>query len=117
MCWSEEAKNVFERYSDYLLEAGKIDVLTLYEVKRTPSFFLKGSGSIKSDYNRLELNHIKTDDNEIVISYHFMQFLKTNPARKLERVFLGEDPIGFIRIENPPESLIIYNVKGSRLNY
>ena len=64
---------------------------------------------VKSDYNRLELSQIVTEDDEIIINYHFMQDLKTNPERKLERVFIGDDPIGFIRIANPPGSLVIYN--------
>jgi hypothetical protein len=64
---------------------------------------------VQSDYNQLALSQIAAADDEIIISYHWMQGLRSNPARKLERVFTGNDPIGFIRIIDPPQSLVIYN--------
>ena len=72
-------------------------------------FFLKGKGVIQADYNRLDLNQLATDNGEIIISYHWMKNLKASPETKLERVFIGDDPIGFIRIVDPPPSLVIYN--------
>jgi hypothetical protein len=64
---------------------------------------------VRSDYNRLELSRLSAADDEVIISYHWMQGLQSNPERKLERVFVGADPIGFIRIIDPPKSLVIYN--------
>jgi len=87
----------------------EIDKFTIYEVKRKPSFFLKGNGMVTSDYNRLELNRIVPENGEIIINYHFMEGLRTKPARTLERVSIGDDPVGFIRIVDPPSSLVVYN--------
>jgi hypothetical protein len=109
VCWNKKSKDFFNKYPDYIVKKAEIDKFTIYEVKRKSSFFLKGRGIVKSDYNRLELNQIVAEDSEIIISYHFMKYLKTKPAGKLERVFLGDDPIGFIRIVDPPRSLSIYN--------
>jgi len=109
VCWFEESKNFFNRYPEYMVKMAEIDKFTIYEVNRKPSFFLKGKGMVKSDYNRLELNQIFAKDNEIIIGYHWMKGLKTLPERKLEQVFLGNDPIGFIRINDPPKNLVIYN--------
>ncbi len=109
VCWCDESKQVFDRFPEYLVKAGDIDRFTLYEVKRTPSFFLKGSGRIDADYNRLELTDVVPEDGEIVISYHWMQYLKTDPALAMERAAVGDDPVGFIRVINPPQSLVIYN--------
>ena len=55
VCWYEESKQLFDRFPDYVVKAGDIDRFTLYEVKRPPSFFLKGRGQVQADYNRLEL--------------------------------------------------------------
>ena len=107
VCWLEKSKNFLNQYPDYIVKMAEIDKFTIYEVNREPSFFLKGKGMVKSDYNRLELNQIFAEDNEIIIGYHWMKGLKTIPERELEQVFLGDDPIGFIRIVNPPRSLII----------
>jgi len=62
VCWCEESKKVFDRFPAYLVKAGDIDTFTLYEVKRTPSFFLKGRGTVQSDYNRLELTGVVPED-------------------------------------------------------
>jgi len=78
-------------------------------VKSTPSFFIKGRGAVKSDYNRLELSAVVPEDGEIIISYHWMQYLKTDPELTMEQAMVGDDPVGFIRIINPPPSLVVYN--------
>lgn len=109
VCWSEASLDFFNRYPGYLVPVQGIDHFTIYQVRRTPSFFLKGKGHVQSDYNRLVLSQIAPQDSEIILSYHWMQGLSTEPPRTLERVFLGGDPIGFIRILAPPESLTVIN--------
>jgi hypothetical protein len=109
VCWSEESKEYFNHFPEYLMKLQEIDKFTVYQVNREPSFFLKGKGLVKSDYNRIELSQVVPQDSEVIINYHWMEFFKTNPARKLERVFIGDDPVGFIRIVDPPKSLVIYN--------
>jgi len=109
VCWFEKSKELFSRYPDFLVKLAEIDKLTIYQVTMQPSFFLKGKGVIHADYNRLELNQLAAENGEIIISYHWMKNLKTNPETKLERVFIGDDPIGFIRIVDPPRALVIYN--------
>jgi hypothetical protein len=107
--WSPESGDVFSRYPGYLVPLHKIDSFTIFQVKRTPSFFLKGRGTVKADYNRIELGEISPEGSEIIISYHWMQGLATEPPRKIDRVYLSGDPIGFIRILDPPRALVVYN--------
>jgi hypothetical protein len=107
--WSPESRDFFNRYPHYLVPLHTIDNFTIFQVNRTPSFFLKGKGTVTSDYNRIALSEISPEDSEIIISYHWMQGLATEPPRKIERVFLSGDPIGFIRILDPPSSLAVYN--------
>ncbi len=109
VCWCDESKKIFDQFPGYIVKAGEVDVFTLYEVKRTPSFFLKGRGTVTSDYNRLELSGIVPEDGEIIIGYHWMPHLKTEPAMTMEKAMIGDDPVGFIRIVNPPPTLAIYN--------
>jgi len=109
VCWSKTTKDFFDQHPDYLTLAGTVDRFSIYQVSREPSCFLKGSGKVKADYNRLELSQIHAEDNAIIISYHWMKQLRTEPERRLERVFLGGDPIGFIRILDPPSTLVVYN--------
>jgi len=109
ICWSDTSRNVFERYPEYLKLTKKVGNFYIYTVFRLPSFFIKGEGEIGSDYNRLFLNNIKPQDDEIIIKYHWMKYLKTEPELKMEKVMLLDDPVGFIKIKNPPSSLVIYN--------
>ena len=78
-------------------------------MKRQPTFFIKGRGTARADYNRIELENIIAEDNEIILSYHWMQDLKAVPEGTIERVFLEGDPVGFIKIKNPPRSLEVVN--------
>ena len=107
--WNDTSKDFFDQYPDYMTKTKEIERFSIYQVNRDTSFFLKGSGEVKADYNRMELNKIVAEDNEIIIAYHWMKQLKTEPERKIERVMRGNDPIGFIKIIDPPPSLVIYN--------
>ncbi len=86
-----------------------IDIFHICEVERNPTFFIKGKGLAIAKLNEIYLEEIESVDDEIIISYHWMKHLKTNPSRRLESVSLLEDPIGFIKIKNPPPFISIYN--------
>ena len=53
VCWFEESRQVLDSFPGYFRPIGSIDNFTLYEVLRNPSFFLKGSGTVQADYNRI----------------------------------------------------------------
>lgn len=109
VCWLDRSKEFFNRHPGYLTRENEIASFTIYRVNRKPSFFIKGSGEVSADYNRLELTGIVPENGVIIIGYHWMQALRTQPEISLEQAFLGGDPVGFIRITNPPPSLVIYN--------
>ena len=100
---------MFDSFPGYFRPIGIIDKFAVYEVLRKPTFFLKGSGTVQADYNRIILSDLQPEGNEIIISYHWMKYLVTDSGVGVERVLLGDDPIGFIKITNPPERLTIYN--------
>ena len=107
--WSEESKKVFESGYNGYTPLTCIDKFHICEVERNPTFFIKGKGLAIAKLNEIYLEEIESVDDEIIISYHWMKYLKTNPPRRLESVSLLEDPIGFIKIKNPPPSISIYN--------
>ena len=72
--WFEGSRQVFDSFPGYFRPIGIIDKFTVYEVLRKPSFFLKGSGNVQADYNRIELSNVRAEDNEIIISYHWMKY-------------------------------------------
>lgn len=107
--WSEEARKAFSAFSSFIVPLAKIDKFQLCRVERTPTYFLKGSGSSRSEANKIHLTGIQADGGEIIVSYHWMKFLKTDPPREVEKVLLLDDPVEFIKIKNPPPELVIYN--------
>lgn len=111
VCWSKKSREFFNKYPRYLLNDNKVDKFYIYTVNRTPSFFYKGNGQIISDYNKLQLTKVKSED-EIIIKYHWLKHLKTDPPRPIEKVMIMDDPIGFIKIHNPPPSILVYNSYG-----
>lgn len=107
--WSKKSRKVFEsNYKDYT-PLTCIDKFNICRVERNPTFFIKGSGSVSTRQNEIHLKDIKAINGEVILSYHWMKYLKTDPPRKLEKVFLLKDPIGFIKIKDPPSSIVIYN--------
>ena len=70
---------------------------------------MKGAGKVKASYNRIDLDGLIAEDGEVVIAYHWMETLRATPDVKLERFMIGGDPVGLIKISNPPSFLTIRN--------
>ena len=91
------------------MPVASFDKFHVCRVERAPTYFLKGSGASRSEANKIFLTDLQPDAGEIIVSYHWMKFLKTDPPVTMERTFLLDDPVGFIKLKNPPRSVLIYN--------
>jgi hypothetical protein len=108
--WYPPSIAVFDRFPEYLTRVGIVDeTFVVYAVNRTPSFFLKGNGTVSADYNMLTLSGVIAEEGEIIISYHWLEALRVDPPQSLEPVFIGDGPIGFIKVVNPSDSFTITN--------
>jgi len=107
--WSDNSRSLFESNPNYFTFKKRIDKFSIFEANRAQSFFIKGQGEINAEINKIELKNITPEDGEVILSYHWMKYLKTNPPRILEKTFFEEDPVGFIKIIDPPSSIVIYN--------
>ena len=77
----------------------------LLKVNQTLSWFIEGEGKVKATLNRIELTELK--GKVTVLKYHWVAGLKSEPAANIEPVKLADDPIPFIKIIDPPASLIL----------
>ncbi len=109
VCASEIALEFFDSYPEHFRLMGSASWFKFYEVKQDYSFFIEGQGRVVADYDRLTLSRVHTQTGRIVLSYHWLDSFKTDPPAKIYRVDYLDDPIGFIAVDNPPESLVIYN--------
>lgn len=107
ICFTSNSREYFESHPETASIVTKIDKFYIYVVNRKSNFFLQGNGKISSDYNHLYLKNVSSGD--IIIKYHWHDTLKTKPERKIEKVTVMDDPIGFIKIYNAPEQIEIYN--------
>ena len=62
---------------------------------------------IESDDERLDKLISELKGKVIVLKYHWIAGLKSEPAATIEPVKLADDPIPFIKIIDPPASLIL----------
>jgi len=108
ICFTPEAKSVFEQFpSRDIQKELTTGPFSCYRLNRKGDFFLKGSGKVRAGFNRFELSEVKPVGGEVILKYHWMEGLKTDPSCQIEPFFYLDDPIGLIRIVDPPEKLEI----------
>jgi hypothetical protein len=83
----------------------QIGPVHLMKVNQPLTWFFEGSGKLKASLNRLELSELK--GKEIVLKYHWTKGLSASPPASIVPVKIGDDPIPFIKIIQPPAGLIL----------
>ncbi|MGZ8494599.1 MAG: hypothetical protein ACXWWP_01745, partial [Candidatus Binatia bacterium] len=83
----------------------RIGPIHLMKVNQPLSWFVEGDGKVQAGANRLELRDLK--GGEIVLKYHWVAGLNSEPAANIEAVKLADDPIPFIKLIDPPSSLVL----------
>lgn len=110
--WTEEANAYFQGLPELVepiaqVEAGE-EIFSVFQTHQAATYFFRGSGSIRADFDRIEIDH--PSPGEIIIKYHWLETLKTNPEVEMAPVMMLDDPAPFIRLFNPGyESILIYN--------
>jgi hypothetical protein len=77
----------------------------LMKVNQPLSWFVEGAGKVQVGTNRLELRDLK--GREIVIKYHWLESLNATPAVKIVPIKFADDPIPFIKLIDPPSSVVL----------
>jgi hypothetical protein len=94
----QDSRDFFKSHPRLFEKIHSIGHMDIYRAKRKPDYFLKGSGSVAADYNKIEVKNAR--GNELVLKYHWLETLKTMPEMKIEEVRVLDDPVGFIKIYN-----------------
>ncbi len=77
-----------------------------YRVEGPGSYFIEGSGSVvRRGPNRIELADLAGPS--VVLKYHFIPGLKSDPPATIEAARMLDDPNSFIRILNPPPRMVL----------
>ena len=107
--WSDPSRTLFESAPHHFTFKKRIDKFFIFEANRLQTFFIKGSGKIKAELNKIEMSDLHPHDGEIIIAYHWIKHLRTSPETTINQTFFLKDPVGFITLKSPPPNVIIYN--------
>jgi len=83
----------------------RVGPIYLMKVNQPLSWFIEGEGQLHASANRLELRDLK--GREVVLKYHWLENLSTAPAVKIVPVQFADDPIPFIKVIDPPPSMVL----------
>lgn len=79
--------------------------LAAYRVARNHSFFQSGQGLVSRQYNRLVLDALTGPI--VALKYHYVPGLQSSPPVQIKPIFIGDDPIPFIQLLNPPRKVTL----------
>jgi hypothetical protein len=78
--------------------------LKAYRIERPLAYVLEGSGQVADrGHNRLVLSGLSGES--VILAYHHLPGLESDPPAHIEPVYLPGDPNPFIRILAPPPRL------------
>ncbi len=83
----------------------RIGPVHLMKINQTLNWFVQGEGKVKAGLNRIEVLDVKGD--ELVLKFHWTEGLASTPHVDMEPVIIGDDPIPFIKVRNPPSSFVL----------
>ncbi len=107
-CTKGSIASLATRFPFLKLEAEKGPFAIFRVIDPSGTYFVKGKGSIKATYEGIFLDELMPEDGEIIIKYHHVAGLRSDPPVEIEETSLSDDPHGFIKIYNPPSTVRLY---------
>lgn len=86
------------RWPGFLEPVNAIDGFRIYRVPWPPDSFLVGSGRAQATYNQIQVWGASRDG--VVLKYHWLPTLRSDPPLPLRPYPVLDDPVGFIQVEN-----------------
>jgi len=103
---SDETKHYLEQIPE-IIPSDEFGGLKTYRIRRSLSYFIEGEGHIlERSHNKLVLSDLSGE--VIIIKYHYIPGLRTEPFAKIVPVQFMDDPNPFIEILNPPRQIVLF---------
>ena len=87
----------------------RIGPVHLMRVNQPWGWFVQGQGQIIAKLNRLEVS--SSGASEVILKYHWLDGLISNPGATIIPVKIYDDPIPFIKVIDPPRSFTLKIVR------
>lgn len=101
------SRKVFAGMPQHFREDSTYDGYTLFTVREKPTRFLTGRGQVRATFNRIELTDLQAEDGNVVVAYHYARGWQADSGQEVHRHPTWFDPLGFIRLKDPPERVIL----------
>jgi hypothetical protein len=95
----------FARLAPLVQLAARFDQAVVWRVRRESTPVLAGRAEVRAGPDRIECSQVAPE--ELILAYHWVEGLASQPPLALERHFVPEDPIPFIRIASPPARFVL----------
>jgi hypothetical protein len=106
--WSAPWVRLAERHPDLFRLDGEFGYLRLYELLRATNWAVRGSASVHARPDELDVHDARPGpDGVLILSYHWIATLRSSVA--LRSVYLADDPVPFIAVDDPPQRFVIEN--------
>lgn len=108
LVFSRTAKKFFDHKKKFKKIFAKKKFAIYDYMESTENFCYKCNADIKAHFNQIVVQNARSE--KIILKYHYIKTLKIIPEYlKIKPIYLLDDPIPFIMVENKGNDFIIYN--------
>lgn len=90
--------DALDRMSEVIEPIEDLPPHRIYRVKSPSTWFETGSGRVSFDYDKITIDDASAGP--IVVKFHWIKTFRAHPAVNIRPVFLMDDPVPFIAIDN-----------------
>jgi hypothetical protein len=107
--FSRSSNEVFQKWPDLCVPVKRAGNYVLYEIKNNATWFIQGSAKLGMDRDEINLTHVSPGP--LILKFHWIDTLKCDPSLPMTPVWIKDDPVPFISIDNSAEvqKIRIYN--------
>ena len=103
---SDESKRYLQKVPE-VVAIEQFNELQTYKIERVHNYFLSGTGRVlERGHNKLVLGELS--GNRVIVKYHYVPGLISQPATQIAPAKMEGDPEPFIMISNPPRELRLF---------
>ncbi len=103
LCWSPHSRRFCRENSDLVRVLEDDGTLLMGQVLGFGGDFIEGSGKVVAEWGRIRVSGLSPGlDGSVVLRYHSVPCLTTQPTVACEPDYRDDDPVPFIRLRPPP---------------
>ncbi len=105
--WHPESRAALDALAPTVRAVGERGRFRLYEVRREASSFEEGHGRVTARWGELAVSDVAAPRGEVVLRYHWADGMVAAPGGTVEPVWIGDDPVPFVRVVAPPPAFTL----------